>query len=227
MDDDYEEEEVDEGLIDDEELDEELEEPDEELDEEHTPTHKFVNPTLQAMKSKDNAHKIIRIVPEDMRITSEIIQLPEMVEAIGIRCTEISRGSPVFTTYEGLSNEIDIAKKEFYDRQSPLILQRIINVNDNVIDVEEWRVREMTFPTLSRELVTTKQKFTEPTRSKETNDTNDTKPPKKEFISSPKKPTAASSKKPTDAKPKTPPKEKEEANEPSKSPKEKKKPPKQ
>lgn len=140
------------GEPDEEELEEELEEEeaDNELEEEVGPNYNFVSPVLNAAKIKESPHKIIKIVRPEERITSEIIQLPELVEAIGIRCSEIENGSPVFCDYDGLNDPIDIAKKEFFDRKSPLLLQRQIGYDPITLvsTVEEWTVREMTFPSM-------------------------------------------------------------------------------
>jgi hypothetical protein len=145
---------------------EDIEENSEELDDDdddNDDNHEFVNPMLEKNKVKKHPYKIIRVVPDDQRITSEIIQLPEMVEAIGIRCSEIENGSPIFTDYDGLTDAIEISKKEFYDRKSPLILQRHIGQTElnGVITklVEEWRVREMSYPIMDREVY--KEKFAE------------------------------------------------------------------
>src|SRR5690348_13148976 len=128
---------------------EEEEEPDLEMEmHDEIYKNKITNPILKDEGVTIAPHKIIRIVPDDQRITSEIIQLPEMVEAIGIRCSEIENGSPIFTDYEGLSNPIDIATKEFYDRKSPLKIQRQVNYEETgknpttiIVTVEEFKVR--------------------------------------------------------------------------------------
>lgn len=43
-----------------------------------------------------------------------------------------------------------MARKEFYDRKNPLILERVIEQRGNVYRVEHWKVREMTFPIKDR-----------------------------------------------------------------------------
>lgn len=101
----------------------------------------------------DNKHYLRRIIPPDERCSSHIIQFSEMVEAIGIRITQIESGSPVFTDVSGYSNPIDMAKKEFIDRRNPLLLIREMQRNGNISYVEEWKVREMTFPVLDREIL--------------------------------------------------------------------------
>lgn len=100
---------------------------------------------IRKLNQQEKDHKIIKIIPEADRITSNVIQLLEQTEAIGIRATQIEQGSPVFTSVESLSDPILMAKKEFYDRKSPLILERAIQEKDNVIYVEHWKVREMSF----------------------------------------------------------------------------------
>ena len=97
------------------------------------------------MKEKlsiDNTHKTVFVVPDDERITSNIIQLYEITAVISERASQIENGSPVFIDIKNLTNPKDIAKAEFKQRKSPFILER--HVGDSV---EHWKVREMTFPT--------------------------------------------------------------------------------
>jgi DNA-directed RNA polymerase subunit K/omega len=101
---------------------------------------------LVALNIEDSNHRIIRVRPDHEKITSEIIQVSEMVEAIGIRASQIENGAPVFTDVSGLSDPIEMAKKEFFDRQNPLILQRALQTSLTEIIVEHWKVREMEFP---------------------------------------------------------------------------------
>lgn len=146
-----------------EEEEEEILEEEDEFEEDETTieddTEKsfaLVNPLLEKNAISNNPRKLIKIVPENERVTSEIIQLPELVEAIGIRCSEIENGSTIFTNVENLTDPILIAKKEFYDRKSPLILQRQLESYEadgiTYVLVEEWKVREMTFPSIDREV---------------------------------------------------------------------------
>jgi DNA-directed RNA polymerase subunit K/omega len=97
------------------------------------------------MKEKlniDNTHKTIFIVPDDERITSNIIQLYEIAAVISERASQIENGSPIFIDIKNLTNPKDIARAEFKQRKSPFILERHVGNS-----VEHWKVREMTFPT--------------------------------------------------------------------------------
>jgi hypothetical protein len=102
---------------------------------------------------KDRNHKIIKIVPNDKRISSNYIQRPEMTEAIGTRVSQIEQGSPVFTDVSGYTDPILMAKKEFVDRRNPLILERAMYDTPTESIVEHWLVREMTFPVTNREIM--------------------------------------------------------------------------
>lgn len=114
---------------------------------------KFFNPVLQKNKVVKPPSIVVRKVDPDKRVTSHIIQDMEIVEAIGIRCSEIENNSPIFVEdIEGYTDPIAIATKEFYERKSPLVLQRCIEEGDGYILVEEWLVREMTFPKSSKEI---------------------------------------------------------------------------
>ena len=112
------------------------------------------NPVVKLNRVKTPKQIVIKIVAPDDRVTSEIITLPEMTEAIGIRCSEIENGAPCFAAdVEGYISPIDRARKEFLDRKSPLIIQRAIEQGPGYKLVEEWKVREMTFPITRREIL--------------------------------------------------------------------------
>jgi hypothetical protein len=100
---------------------------------------------LRALKIRDGDHIIIVVIPESEKQTSNVISLPEYAEATGIRASQIERGSPVFTDCTGISSPIARAHKEFRDRKNPLVLERCVEIKDNVHYVEHWRVREMTY----------------------------------------------------------------------------------
>jgi len=114
---------------------------------------RFLNPALQATHIQEPRRCIIRILPDDKRQTSEMIQIPEMTEAIGIRISQIEHGAPCFAKdTTGLTSPIDMARKEFFERQSPLKLQRQLGEKSGISLVEEWKVREMTFPVTQYEI---------------------------------------------------------------------------
>lgn len=133
---------------------------------------------IQKLNEVDKNHKIINIVPDHKRKTSNIIQFLEMANAIGIRISQIEEGSPIFTDTTGLTSPIEMAKKEFIDRQNPLILRREIKGIDNTklplqCYVEHWKVREMTFPVSDREILSiTKSQINELLSEKQQNRKN-------------------------------------------------------
>lgn len=87
-------------------------------------------------------HRSITVVPDDERITSDIMTMFEYSEVIGIRTLQIGQGSPVFTDVSELHESRDMAIKELYDRKCPLIITR--KVGD--FKQEEHKVREMGYP---------------------------------------------------------------------------------
>jgi DNA-directed RNA polymerase subunit K/omega len=98
------------------------------------------------LNEQDDNHRVVVVVPDEERVTSDIIQWSECVEAVGIRASQIENGAPVFTDVSGLSDPIDMAWKEFHDRKSPLILERHLKVTRTKRIVEHWKVAEMGFP---------------------------------------------------------------------------------
>jgi DNA-directed RNA polymerase subunit K/omega len=77
----------------------------------------------------DNDSKIQYIVNSEDRITSNIITIYEITELIGIRSTQISQGSPIFTDVKNLTNPIEMAKKEILDNKCPLYIKRHIGLD--------------------------------------------------------------------------------------------------
>lgn len=118
--------------------------------EEQEPENEMIYSPLRTLKIRDGDHVTIVIVSNDDRKTSDVICDSEYTEAIGIRASQIERGSPVFTDVTGIRDPIIQAKKEFYDRASPLVLERVIEKRGNVWRAEHWKVREMTFPIRDR-----------------------------------------------------------------------------
>ena len=150
----------------DEEFDEEVEDEDDEIDKEDEEDAEIDydaeieeideskhHPVIQNINEFDENHKITKIRPYDTYLSSHIIQYPEMVEAIGIRLSQIENGSPVFTDVSGYTSPIDMAKKEFIDRKSPWILERAMKRSGSEDEVEQWKVREMTFPLTNKEIL--------------------------------------------------------------------------
>jgi DNA-directed RNA polymerase subunit K/omega len=109
-------------------------------------------PEVFKLHPEDQNHRLVVVIKDDQRMTSNIIQLPELVEAVGIRASQIEQGSEVFTDVTGLTDPVAQAKKEFIDRRNPLILERGVKKTKGAIYVEWWKVRDMTFPILTREI---------------------------------------------------------------------------
>lgn len=114
---------------------------------------KFKNQALNEIDLTDKHHLITYIIPDEQRITSQILTLEEFTEAVGIRATQIERGAPVFTDVSGYSDPIQMAKKEIFDGRCPLKLVREMKQQENSRWVEVWKINEMTIPIMRRELM--------------------------------------------------------------------------
>lgn len=103
--------------------------------------------SLKSLSIRDSNHMIYKIRNPEQRKTSHVIQLSEATEAVGIRASQIERGSRVFTNTKNLKCPIKMAWKEFLDRRNPLILERIVEEKpeSGYYVVEHWLVREMTY----------------------------------------------------------------------------------
>jgi hypothetical protein len=112
----------------------------------------------------DETIERIYIIPDNERKSSEMMTLFEVTEAIGIRISQIEQGSPIFIDYTGLTNARNIAEKEFYERQNPLIIRRIIKQVGKDIYIEQWRVREMVYPPINEDMPITTPQFNKAVR---------------------------------------------------------------
>ena len=92
--------------------------------------------------NSSNYYRTIKIVPDNERITSDIMTMFEFSEVIGIRTLQIEKGSSVFTDIGDLNIPYDIAIKELFDRKSPLKIIR----KTGRFEQEEWKCTEMGFP---------------------------------------------------------------------------------
>ncbi len=128
---------VDDDVFEDDE-DEEIEE-EEDHDEEHE-----INLDDQLMDTYDHSNtdtkEIIVVKPENRR-TSSRVQKHEMVSIVGTLANYVKNISG-YASYEGMTNEKDIAIKLIKDKKCPFIIKR--HLNDNT--VEMWKVNEMELP---------------------------------------------------------------------------------
>lgn len=99
---------------------------------------------LQRRKMKDedlnsvDYYRIMRVVKPADRVTSDIMTTFEYAEVVGIRATEIAKGSKIFTDTAGLTDTVEIAKKEIFDRRCPLtIIRRLTHDLQEEIPVNE------------------------------------------------------------------------------------------
>lgn len=94
------------------------------------------------MLNKSDYYRVVKVIPADMRVTSNVMTMWEYSDVIGIRQTEIENGAPVYTDVTGVVDPRDMAIKELFDRKCPLKIKRALNP----FLEEQWSCREMAFP---------------------------------------------------------------------------------
>lgn len=85
------------------------------------------------------------IVPDEERITSDIMTMFELSEIIGLRSQQIAMKETVFTNVDNLTNTRDMAIKELIDRKCPLSIVRIVKKGIKQMK-EIWACNDMGFP---------------------------------------------------------------------------------
>jgi hypothetical protein len=86
--------------------------------------------------------RVVKVVPPNMRVTSDVMTMAEYSDIIGIRTTQIEHGAPIYTDVGDILNTRDIAIKELFDRKCPLFIKRGLS---KFLE-EHWSCREMAFP---------------------------------------------------------------------------------
>lgn len=99
----------------------------------HNSTESINNPEI---------HKEIIIVPDNKRLTSEVITKFEFTEVVSIRAKQIENGSKVFSDTGNLSCPIKMAELEIKNKQCPLSIKRMIDNHR----AEIWAVNDMVIP---------------------------------------------------------------------------------
>jgi DNA-directed RNA polymerase subunit K/omega len=100
------------------------------------------NTQIYADNDYDQESKIQIIVKPEERITSNRLTIYELIELIGIRATQISQGSQIFTNVENILDPLDMAKKEIWDNKCPLSIKRYIGLDK----YELWNPNDMVKP---------------------------------------------------------------------------------
>jgi ABC-type Zn2+ transport system substrate-binding protein/surface adhesin len=131
---------VDEDVFEDDEEEEEIvDEDDEEHDEEHE-----INLDDQLMDTYDHSNtdtkEIIIVRPENRR-TSSRLQKHELISVVGTMANYVKNISG-YASYEGMTDEKEIAIKLIKDKKCPFMIKRYLNENT----IELWKVNEMELP---------------------------------------------------------------------------------
>lgn len=90
----------------------------------------------------NNTHRIDIVVPDDKRITSEIMTLAEYTRVISERAKQIENGSPIFCAINGETNLIKIAELEIALKCCPMKVTRYLTKNIK----EVWDINQMVAP---------------------------------------------------------------------------------
>lgn len=122
---------------DDENADENIDE-----DENESYNHTYIEDNINLNDNENNDMKYEIIVKSENRITSNILSIYEFIELISIRASQITNGSYVFTDINGISDPIEMAKKELLDNKCPLYVKRFIGLNK----YELWSPNVMSKP---------------------------------------------------------------------------------
>lgn len=130
-----------------EDIDDETYEPDDENgddEENESYNHTYIEDNINLNENENNDMKYEVIVKSENRITSNILSIYEFIELISVRSSQITNGSYVFTDINGLSDPIEMAKKELLDNKCPLYVKRYIGLNK----YELWSPNVMSKPKL-------------------------------------------------------------------------------
>jgi DNA-directed RNA polymerase I, II, and III subunit RPABC2 len=101
-----------------------------------------IEPLSNSYTTNNDLHHEVIVVPQEYRITSEIMTLAEYARVKSERAKQIENGSPIFINIKNDHDPIIIAEKEIKQKKSPMIIERFLTKNIK----EEWVVNEMIVP---------------------------------------------------------------------------------
>ena len=104
-------------------------------EEEEIDRSKYINDMLSA----DMDSSEVTVVKPENRITSDYMTLYEHSKLIGTRAQHIANGAPIYVDITGLSDPLDIARKELQERKCPLSVVRRISKDK----IEIWSANEL------------------------------------------------------------------------------------
>jgi len=107
-------------------------------------------PKVDPILRMSNKPCAVRVVPPDERITDNRLHKSEAAFVIAMRAKQIAKYGKSFVEAPGLYDPVAIAFKELFERRTPLTLRRQVGTGptgDTI--VEEWNVREMSYPDLT------------------------------------------------------------------------------
>lgn len=97
-----------------------------------------------------NAHRKIIVVPDDDRVTSNILQPLEAARVDSVRAKQMESSPTIFVDASGIHDSVLRARKEREAGRCPLVLRRRVGWGaGGEIIVEDWKVREMVQPPLN------------------------------------------------------------------------------
>lgn len=103
----------------------------------------------EAAEAAAGTRRVI-VVPDDERLSSNVMTLAEVTRAIALRAQQIATNPYIYTDAGDLDDAVSIARKELFDRRSPLVLERRMGrtpAGESIIEM--WAVREMSYPPLN------------------------------------------------------------------------------
>jgi DNA-directed RNA polymerase subunit K/omega len=104
----------------------------------------------RSLASISNQPRVVRVVPDEDRVTDCRVHRSEMAQIIAVRASQIASTSRHFTpggSGDQSTDPVELAIQEFYARRCPFRLRRRVGTTPAGDDiVEEWNVREMALP---------------------------------------------------------------------------------
>ena len=111
---------------------------------------KIKNPSMSSVNSvlsRSNKSITERIVPDDERVTSNVLKQSEYAKLVSVLATMIAKGSISAPLNNQHTNPVMIAQQIINDRKSPVCFKRKVTPSDEPnIEFERWDPNTMIIP---------------------------------------------------------------------------------